>query len=319
MLTSNIVLIDKGVNLRPIKNLGEFLHHLLVSIHAAIEAGNAILQVYRSADFKVELKADRSPLTLADRNAHEIIMQNLSKFDIPVLSEEGKNIPYEKRKSWDVFWLVDPLDGTKEFIKKNGEFTVNIAMISQNKPVAGVVLVPDKNILYFASREIGSFRVDVSQLAELVIGKFGNIDWPLDLSETEAADILSALIGRSANLPINESTNQPYTIAGSRSHPTPELEAFVEEKRRQYGEVDFISAGSSLKLCLVAEGRADIYPRTGPTMEWDTAAGQAVVESAGGKVLQYETDQPLTYNKADLLNPWFVALKGDQLNRKIEN
>ena len=287
------------------------MNHLLLSIHAAIAAGNAILQVYRSPDFKVELKADKSPLTLADRNAHDIIMQHLSKFDIPVLSEEGKNMPYEKRKSWDVFWLVDPLDGTKEFIKKNGEFTVNIAMISKNKPVAGVVLVPDKNILYFASREIGSFRVDVGQIADLLSGKSGKIGRPSDLSETEVTDILSALIGRSTNLPINELTNQPYTIAGSRSHATPELEAFVEEKRRQYGEVEFISAGSSLKLCLVAEGRADIYPRTGPTMEWDTAAGQAVVESAGGKVLQYETEQPLRYNKENLLNPWFVALKVD--------
>src|SRR5210317_998154 len=166
MLTSNIVLTDKSVNTNSKKNLEGFLRHILVSILAALEAGNAILQVYRSADFKVELKADKSPLTLADRNAHEIIMQHLSKFDIPVLSEEGKNIPYEKRKSWDVFWLVDPLDGTKEFIKKNGEFTVNIAMISKNKPVAGVVFVPDKNILYFASNKIGSFRVDVSKIAE---------------------------------------------------------------------------------------------------------------------------------------------------------
>jgi 3'(2'), 5'-bisphosphate nucleotidase len=283
--------------------------YILTSIHAAIEAGNAILQVYHSSDFKVQQKVDKSPLTLADRRAHEVIVKHLSEFDIPVLSEEGKDILYDERKNWDTFWLVDPLDGTKEFIKKNGEFTVNIAMISNHKPVAGVVFVPDKNMLYFASREIGSFKVDVGQIAQLMGAKSGNIDWPLDLSETEAADILSALIGRSTNLPINESTNQPYTIAGSRSHSTPELEAFVEEKRKQYGEVEFISAGSSLKLCLVAEGRADIYPRTGPTMEWDTGAGQAIVECSGGKVYKYDTTEPLKYNKENLLNPWFVVTR----------
>ena len=285
------------------------MRHILVSIRAAIEAGNAILQVYRSADFKVEQKADKSPLTLADRNAHDVIMQHLSNFDIPVLSEEGKHTPYDERKIWGTFWLVDPLDGTKEFIKKNGEFTVNIAMISKNKPVAGVVLVPDKNILYFASSEIGSYRVDVSQIGDWLNSKLGDRSRFANLSDREISETLSELIRRSTNLPVNYSTNQPFTIAGSRSHATPELEAFVEEKRKEYGEVEFISAGSSLKLCLVAEGRADIYPRTGPTMEWDTAAGQAVVENAGGKVLQYETEQPLLYNKENLLNPWFVALK----------
>ena len=282
--------------------------YILTSIHAAIEAGNAILQVYHSSDFKVEQKDDKSPLTLADRRAHEVIVKHLSQFDIPVLSEEGKDILYDERKNWDTFWLVDPLDGTKEFIKKNGEFTVNIAMISNHKPVAGVVFVPDKNILYFASSEIGSYRVDLNQIADLLSSKLETDDRHIDLSETEAGEMLSELIGRSTKLPINESTNQPYTIAGSRSHSTPELEAFVEEKRKQYGEVEFISAGSSLKLCLVAEGRADIYPRTGPTMEWDTGAGQAIVENAGGKVFQYDTEQPLLYNKENLLNPWFVAL-----------
>jgi 3'(2'), 5'-bisphosphate nucleotidase len=182
-------------------------------------------------------------------------------------------------------------------------------MISGNKPVAGVVFVPDKNILYFASREMGSYRIDLNQIADLLSSKLETDDRHIDLSETEAADILSELIGRSTKLPVNDSTNQPYTIAGSRSHSTPELEAFVEKKRREHGEVEFISAGSSLKLCLVAEGRADIYPRTGPTMEWDTGAGQAIVENAGGKVLQYDTDQPLLYNKENLLNPWFVVTR----------
>ena len=289
------------------------MNHLLIPIHAAVEAGNAILQVYRSSDFKVELKADKSPLTLADRNAHEIIMPHLSKFAIPVLSEEGKNIPYDKRKTWDTFWLVDPLDGTKEFIKKNGEFTVNIAKISNNKPVAGVVFVPDKNILYFASSQIGSYRADLSQIGDWLNGKMGDPDRFANLSDSTAAEIVNELTGNSTKLPVKPSTRRPYTIVGSRSHATPELEAVVEEKRRQYGEVEFISAGSSLKLCLVAEGRADIYPRTGPTMEWDTAAGQAIVENAGGKVYQYDTTEPLVYNKENLLNPWFVVSRFQRL------
>jgi len=283
--------------------------YILTSIHAAIEAGNAILQVYHSTDFKIEEKDDKSPLTRADRRAHEVIVKHLSEFDIPVLSEEGKDIPYDERKNWDTFWIVDPLDGTKEFIKKNGEFTVNIAMISNHKPVAGVVFVPDKNILYFASSEIGSYRVKIGQLGDWLNSKFGNKSWFENLSDSEIDDTLSELIRRSARLPVSDSTGKPYTIAGSRSHSTPELEAFVEERRKEYGEVEFISAGSSLKLCLVAEGRADIYPRTGPTMEWDTGAGQAIVECSGGKVYQYDTTEPLKYNKENLLNPWFVALK----------
>ena len=283
--------------------------YLLASIHAALEAGNAILQVYHSSDFEVEEKADSSPLTLADRRSHEIIVDNLAGFDIPILSEEGRTISYEKRKNWDTFWLIDPLDGTKEFVKKNGEFTVNIAMISDHKPVAGVIFVPDRDILYFASGEVGSYRADGGQIAGLFSAKLGNNDRPLDLSDSESAEIVSELIANSTNLPINQSTHQLYTIAGSRSHATPELEAFVAQKRKEYGEIEFISAGSSLKLCLVAEGRADIYPRTGPTMEWDTAAGQAVVEFSGGHVYQYDTTAPLGYNKENLRNPWFVVCR----------
>lgn len=283
--------------------------YAIASVIAAIEAGTAILAVYHSSDFEVEKKADKSPLTLADRRAHDAIMQHLSLFDIPILSEEGKNIPFDERKNWETFWLVDPLDGTKEFIKKNGEFTVNIAMISGSKPVAGTVFVPDKNILYFASHEIGAFKVDIDKIDGWLNSKLGDQTQLEHLSDSEIDEALSELIGQSAKLPVNGSTNQPYTIAGSRSHSTPELEAFVEEKRREHGEVEFISAGSSLKLCLVAEGRADIYPRTGPTMEWDTGAGQAVVECSGGKVYKYDTTEPLEYNKENLLNPWFVVTR----------
>ena len=283
---------------------------LMTSIHAAIEAGDAILQVYHSANFQVEEKADSSPLTLADRRSHDVIMKHLSAFDIPILSEEGQSVPYEKRKNWGTFWLIDPLDGTKEFIKKNGEFTVNIAMIRDRKPVAGVIFVPDRDILYFASDKIGSYRADFSLISDLVNSQ--RLD---ETGSSQIEEMLTGIINQSAKLPVDDSTDRPFAIAGSRSHSTPELETFVEEKRREYGEVEFISAGSSLKLCLVAEGRADIYPRTGPTMEWDTAAGQAIVENAGGKVFQYDTEQQLEYNKENLLNPWFVVYRQKTENR----
>jgi len=269
--------------------------YLLTSIQAAISAGTAILEVYRSAEFEIEEKADKSPLTLADRRSHEVIVSYLTTFDIPILSEEGRDIPYQDRNNWDTYWLIDPLDGTKEFIKKNGEFTVNIALIRQNKPVAGVIYVPDRDTLYFASTEIGAYKADSPQVT--------------GLSDSDPDQGLTDLIGLSTRLPIDQSSKRPYTIAGSRSHATPELEAVVERKRREHGEVEFIAAGSSLKLCLVAEGRADIYPRTGPTMEWDTAAGQAVVECSGAKVYQYDTEEPLGYNKENLLNPWFVVVR----------
>ena len=277
--------------------------YLLAAIQTAVKAGDAILDVYRTADVEVEVKADKSPLTLADRRSHQIIAERLASFDIPILSEEGREIPYGERKRWNNYWLIDPLDGTKEFIKKNGEFTVNIALIGDRRPKSGVVFAPDKGLLYFAQDHIGAYKADSAVILEFleqeVVGS----------NQERATAIIGDITSRSEKLPIPDPAEKPFTIIGSRSHATPELEAFVEEKRREYGEVDFISAGSSLKLCLVAEGRADIYPRTGPTMEWDTAAGQAVVEFAGGRVLKYDSEEPLDYNKEDLLNPWFVVHK----------
>ncbi len=277
--------------------------YLLTALAAAIDAGRAILDVYRSSDFKVEEKADKSPLTLADKRSHEIIVKRLGQLDIPILSEEGKGTPFRERKRWETYWLIDPLDGTKEFIKKNGEFTVNIAIIRNRKPAAGVIFVPDKNILYFALNTLGSFKSDSIDSIESVIRQSTGSATETTLKAIE--DIIDA----STALPLSDSTNRPFTIIGSRSHASPELETFVEEKRQEHGEVEFISAGSSLKLCLVAEGKADIYPRTGPTMEWDTAAGQAIAENAGCKVLQYDSNDPLIYNKENLLNPWFVVLR----------
>ena len=283
---------------------------LLTAIHGALEAGKAILQVYRS-DFNVEIKVDKSPLTLADKRSHEIIIKRLSKFGIPILSEEGKDFPYAERKKWDTYGLIDPLDGTKEFVKKNGEFTVNIALIRRRKPAGGVVFVPDKGTLYFALNEVGSFKADSSDLVEVLDAGFvASFTGPTLSGENGQLDgILDKIIDRSARLPVVSAPDQPFTIIGSRSHSSPELEEFVEAKRQEYRDVKLISAGSSLKFCLVAEGKADIYPRTGPTMEWDTAAGQAIVENAGGRVFQFNSREPLIYNKESLLNPWFVVLR----------
>jgi 3'(2'), 5'-bisphosphate nucleotidase len=274
--------------------------YMLSSIQAAIAAGTAINMVYHSEDFGVEYKSDQSPLTLADQKSHECIMKVLREFDIPILSEEGKSIPYDQRKDWKHFWVVDPLDGTKEFIKRNGEFTVNIALVENHRPIMGTIFVPDRNTLYFAAHDIGAFKLEDGPFNDLQQSAGEN-------SKTDADRLLPQIVEQSTRLPVQHTRQTALTIVGSRSHVTPELEAYVEEKRKTFGDVEFISAGSSLKICLVAEGLADVYPRLGPTMEWDTAAGQAIAEYAGATVRQYETGEPLIYNKEDLLNPWFIV------------
>jgi len=273
--------------------------YILISMQAAIEAGNAITEVYRAKDFAVAYKSDKSPLTIADQKSHEIITGALKKYDLPILSEEGKDTPYAQRKNWARFWLVDPLDGTKEFIKRNGEFTVNIALIENNLPVLGTIFVPDRNTLYFAGRNFGAFK--------LKDGPFGQLQKARTGSDEEARTLLAQIVEQSTRMPIGHPRRSALTIVGSRSHKTAELESYVAEKRKAFGDVEFISAGSSLKICLVAEGRADLYPRLGPTMEWDTAAGQAIAEYAGAAVYQYDKEEPLIYNKEDLHNPWFIV------------
>ena len=263
---------------------------LIAAAIAAIKAGGAILDVYRSA-FSVEQKADGSPLTLADRTAHEIISDhilNLKDFSVPLLSEEGRDIPYKERTTWDYYWLVDPLDGTKEFVSRNGEFTVNIALVQKDRPVMGVVLVPTKDVLYFAAEGIGSFRLTAA-------------------SKTADVTSFKDLKAAAERLPLPETGDRIFTVIASRSHLSEETETFIDGLNKEHGEIRLLSAGSSKKFCLIAEGSADIYPRFGPTMEWDTAAGQAIVEQAGGSVLQYGTGEPLKYNKENLLNPWFIV------------
>ena len=268
------------------------------AIQAAIAAGNAINEVYRS-DFEVAYKSDKSPLTVADQKSHEIITGVLKEYDLPILSEEGKEKPYAERKKWKRFWMVDPLDGTKEFVKHNGEFTVNIALIENSCPVLGAIFVPDRNTLYFAERNLGAYKLEDGYFSQLLGIRAGSME--------DVHTFLDQIISRSTRLPIEGPQRRALTIVGSRSHKNAELEAYVEEKRKEFGEVEFISAGSSLKICLIAEGRADIYPRLGPTMEWDTAAGQAIAESAGASVVDFGTRKPLVYNKEDLHNPWFIV------------
>jgi 3'(2'), 5'-bisphosphate nucleotidase len=267
------------------------INSLLVNaVIAAKRAGDAIVEVYGSG-FTVEQKEDRSPLTLADRRSHEIISGHLQSLvtSLPLLSEEGRDIPYKERKAWEYYWLVDPLDGTKEFIKKNGEFTVNIALMHKDRPVMGVVLLPVKGTLYFAAENTGAFKMSDTS----------SIDNSLSFRELQ---------GKALSLPIEaEKGERTFTAIASRSHMSDETSAYLETLKKEHGEVGIISAGSSLKFCLVAEGTADVYPRFAPTMEWDTAAGQAVVEQAGGAVIQYETGSPLRYNKENLLNPWFIV------------
>lgn len=257
---------------------------LSAAIEACIKAGKEILEVYQSDDFNVQMKSDDSPLTIADQRAHNAIISVLEKLDIPILSEEGTHLPYEERKAWKECWIVDPLDGTKEFIKRNDEFTVNVALVIDGKAVAGVIYVPVYKQLYFADELLGSFRCD-------------------DITENAK---LEDLMAASKQLPIKEDRTC-VRVVGSRSHMNDETRLFIESLKDNGNEVELVSKGSSLKLCLIAEGSADVYPRYAPTMEWDIAAGHAIVSASGAKVLHLNMEEELTYNKADLLNPWFIC------------
>jgi 3'(2'), 5'-bisphosphate nucleotidase len=257
---------------------------LQTAISAAIEGGKKILEIY-GQDFTVDYKKDNSPLTLADRLAHDVISHILARTGLPVLSEEGKDIPYESRSRWTQFWLVDPLDGTKEFIKRNGEFTVNIALIRRGEPVLGVILVPVTGHLYFGTVNSGAYRSITCDISTAGIQHILDNSIPLPLAYKPTV----------------------MTVVCSRSHISPQTEEYIRSLREKEPDLEFISAGSSLKLCMIAEGRARIYPRFGPTMEWDTAAGHAIVNASGGIVRVNGSHAPLTYNKPDLLNPWFIA------------
>lgn len=262
----------------------EAVNWLIELSKISLDAGIEILKVYNS-DFAIESKDDRSPLTQADKNAHAVIAAKLDQTAYPVLSEEGSQTPYEERKNWSKFWMVDPLDGTKEFIKRNGEFTVNIALIDGGKAVLGAIYVPVKDVLYLGAEGQGAFKIEayskLNEINEASLFKSGN------------------------QLP--KKYSRPYTMVGSRSHMSDETLEFMEEIKQEHSEVEVMSVGSSLKLCMLAEGKADVYPRFAPTMEWDTAAGQAIVEAAGGSVVDWGTKEALKYNRENLRNNWFLA------------
>jgi 3'(2'), 5'-bisphosphate nucleotidase len=256
------------------KSIEELLE---LAVGAALEAGKKILEVYETDDFSVDMKSNNSPLTKADKVSHQIICDYLESSQIPLLSEEGRDIPFEERKVWDYYWLIDPLDGTKEFIKRNGEFTVNIALMKGNAPVAGVVYAPCLNTLYYGAKESGAYKIENGNKTTL----------PSD-DTISMKDLLQ---------------KENVTIVASRSHSNAETEAFINRFKKH----ELQSMGSSLKFMLLADGVADIYPRLAPTMEWDTAAAHAVLNAVNRKVYQENLEYELEYNKQDLLNPYFIA------------
>ena len=257
---------------------------LFLGIKAAIKAGNEILKIYNSNDFEIEIKSDCSPLTKADKRSHKIIENELLISGIPIMSEEGNNINFNERKNWHSYWLIDPIDGTKEFIKRNGEFTVNIALIENNKPVLGIVYIPYYKTLYFANKNSSSYKID-------------------DIDDFELIESIKKQDLAKVNPP------KKFTVILSKSHMNNETQKYVDKLKKIHGEITSKFYGSSLKICKVADGSANCYPRFGPTMEWDTAAAHAIAIYSGCKIFNPLNNKELTYNKEELLNPYFIVLK----------
>ncbi len=259
------------------------LNNLLnLVLKASIEAGNKIMEYYGD-NLEVELKNDQSPLTMADKSSNEVINSYIKQTEIPIISEENEKINYQDRKGWEWFWLVDPLDGTKEFIKKREEFTVNVALMRRDTPVLGVVYAPAKKELFFAHEGIGSFRSNVSM-------------YKTDITEN-AVKMEQQIIAKGDSL----------GVVVSKSHLSKETEQYVEILKEKWGDISYKSYGSSYKICMVAKGEAYIYPRLGPTMEWDVAASHAIALYAGCNISKFPSLDKMQYNKENLLNPWFIV------------
>ncbi|MDR2651173.1 MAG: 3'(2'),5'-bisphosphate nucleotidase CysQ [Prevotellaceae bacterium] len=261
------------------------------AINAAIRAGAKIMEVYESGDLHIKAKSDLTPLTLADTLAHDEIKSNLALTRIPVISEEGRSIAYDERSSWDLFWMVDPLDGTDEFINRTRDFTVNIALIQNGYPTIGIVYAPAYKRIYFAAKERGSYRKD-------------NI-----IPDINAQFDYEDVIENSTKLPVHNTNNNNLIVVTSRLHISPDTSDYVNELRKKYPNITVIRRGSSLKMCMLAVGKADIYPRFDITWEWDTAASQIIAEEAGFAVSSVEDGTRLSYNKENMQNPWFVCKK----------
>jgi 3'(2'), 5'-bisphosphate nucleotidase len=264
----------------------EYEHLLNIAIGAAMEAGRATVKYYRG-EIGVMFKEDNSPITLADLESNRIIHEYLTGMKIPVLSEESRLVPFSERKNWERLWLIDPLDGTKEFINKSAEYTINIALVEKGIPVLGVVFAPIINSLYYGTFEAGSYRIKTS---DNIITK--------DIRKKAVRLKVKKIPGR-------------VRVVASKSHLTAATEDFIKKLGKQVHLGELKSFGSSLKVCMIAEGSADIYPRLGPTMEWDTAAGHAVALNAGCKLRDIKSGNGIRYNKENLLNPWFVVYNPD--------
>ena len=263
-------------------------NNLKTAIEASLKAGVAIMDVYNSSEINLEIKDDKSPLTRADKESNEIINGFLKPTDIPIISEENREIAFETRSTWNTCWIVDPVDGTKEFIKRNGEFTVNIALVTDGEPTLGVIYVPATKTLYFADvKEAQGYKAVLKDHVT-----------PIEQILNDADPLQPRGIDSGA-----------LRVVGSRSHMNDETKDYISSLQQKGHDVEIVSKGSSLKFCLVAEGLADVYPRYAPTMEWDTAAGQAICQAVGIQVISQETNKPLLYNKENLLNPWFLVSK----------
>ncbi len=269
-------------------NQQERAYLLPFAFNAAVRAGAEIMKVYNNREgYDIEVKRDNTPLTVADRLAHNKIKEVLGETRIPILSEEGREMLYDERKNWDMFWLIDPLDGTIEFIKGNNEFTVNIALMADNECVGAIVYVPYLGKMYFAERGCGAMVLE-------------------NIVPDENATYSNDAIRQNAKaLPLASASHDRFRIAVSRSHQTAETADFVEQMRKIYPEAEVVEQGSSYKFCLMAEGVIDYYPRTTTTYEWDTAAAELILAEAGGKTHSLPDHKPLQYNKENLHNPWF--------------
>ena len=269
-------------------NIREYL--LAEQLNAAVRAGAEIMRIYNGGDdYDISLKSDHTPITIADRMAHDSIKRSLGATRIPILSEEGRSMLYEERCNWELFWLVDPLDGTVEFIKGNNEFTVNIALMENNICISAIVYVPYHNKMYIAERGRGA--------------------WVMNgvVPDADAAYTYAEIHGNSMALPLAESAHDNFRVAVSRSHQTHETHEHIKTLYAEHPNIEIVEQGSSYKFCLLAEGTVDYYVRTTTTSEWDTAAGELILSEAGGSTCDYATGAPLLYNKEVLDNPWFIA------------
>lgn len=269
-------------------NIRKYL--LTEQLNAAVRAGAEIMKIYKhSDDYDITLKSDHTPITIADRLAHNSIKESLGATRIPILSEEGRSMLYEERCNWELFWLVDPLDGTVEFIKGNNEFTVNIALMENNICISAIIYVPYHHKMYIAERGRGAWVMcDVAP-------------------DTDPAYTYEEIHANIESLPLKSAEHDTFRVAVSRSHQTPETHAHIETLYAKHPEIEIVEQGSSYKFCLLAEGTVDYYVRTTVTSEWDTAAGELILAEAGGTTLSYPTGEELAYNKEVLDNPWFIA------------